>query len=134
MTELGDRHAPVSAIAMGEIRSHPYFDWPKHVTGKTNATVRRLYNKSHADQDLYWEHYGKRSLAETGNMMLKTRFGHYLRSRTPNAQYAECMLRCICHNVACLVHAVKEFDVEPRYWTMNIAELPLFGTTQGQVA
>jgi hypothetical protein len=112
----------------------PYFDWPTGVTGKTNATVRRLYNKFRADQDDYWSHYGKRSLAETGNMMMKTRFGHYLRSRTPHAQYAESMLRCICHNVACLVMAVKELNVEPRYWTTDLAELPLFGTTQGEVA
>jgi hypothetical protein len=66
-------------------------------------------------------HYGKRSLAETGNMMMKTRFGHNLRSRTPHAQYAESMLRCICHNVACLVMAVKELNVEPRYWTTDLA-------------
>lgn len=112
----------------------PYFDWPTGVTGKTNATVRRLYNKFRADQDDYWSHYGKRSLAETGNMMMKTRFGHYLRSRTPHAQYAESMLRCICHNVACLVMAVKELNVEPRYWTTDLTELPLFGTTQGEVA
>jgi hypothetical protein len=46
--------------------------------------------------------------------MLKTRFGHYLRSRAPHAQYAESMLRCVYHNVACLVHAVQELRVEPK--------------------
>lgn len=62
--------------------------------------------------------------------MLKTRFGHYLRSRVPHAQYAESMLRCVCHNVACLVMAVQELHIEPRYWTPSPAELPLFGSAQ----
>ena len=94
--------------AVEKAGGRPYFDWKRGVTGKTNLTVRRLYNKFLADQDDYWDHYGKRSLAETGNQMMKVRFGHYLRSRVPHAQYAESMLRCICHNVACLVMAVKE--------------------------
>ena len=45
-------------------------------------------------------------------------------------QYAESMLRCICHNVACLVMAVKELNVEPRYWATDLTELPDFGSTQ----
>jgi transposase len=115
--------------AVEAIGGNPYFDWPKHVTGKTNSSIRRLYNKFRADQDEYWDRYGKRSLAESGNMSMKTRFGHHLRSRVPHAQYAESMLRCICHNVAMLVMAVKEFNVDPRYWANEIAESPLFGST-----
>jgi transposase len=116
--------------AVEDVGAKPYFDWPKRVTGKTRPIIRRLYNNFRADQEEYWRHYHQRSLAETGNSMLKTRFGHYLRSRVPHAQYAESMLRCICHNVACLVMAVQELHVEPRYWTPSPAELPLFGSTQ----
>jgi transposase len=115
--------------AVEDVGGQPYFDWPKGVTGKTRPIIRRLYNKFRADQDEYWRHYHVRSLAETGNSMLKTRFGHYLRSRVPNAQYAESMLRCVCHNVACLVMAVQELHIEPRYWTPSPAELPMFGST-----
>lgn len=56
------------------------------------------------------------------------RVGGYLRSRVPHAQYAESMLRCIYHNVACLIMAVQELGIEPKYWTHNPAELPLFGS------
>jgi transposase len=95
----------------------PYIDWPDRVTGATNNIVRRLYNKFQADQDDYWRHYHQRSLAESAIHMIKTRFSHRLRSRVPNAMYAECMLRCICHNVACLVQAVEELKIEPKYWS-----------------
>ena len=116
--------------AVEAIGGNPYFDWPKGVTGKTRPAIRRLYDKFRSDQEEYWRHYGKRSLAESGNKMLKERFGYTLQSRVPNAQYAEAMLRCICHNVACTIMAVLEFGVEPRYWADPITESPLFGSTQ----
>ncbi len=105
----------------------PYIDWPARVTGATSPIIRRLYNKFMADQEEYWRHYHQRSKAETGMHMIKTRFSHRLRSRVPNAMYAECMLRCISHNVAMLVQAVEELKIEPKYWTPATNIVPLVG-------
>ena len=117
--------------AVEEIGATPFYDWRDGVTGKTHPeTVGRLYRRFKDDQDLYWERYGRRSLAESGMNAIKTRFGHSLRSRVPGAQFAELMLRLICHNVAQLIMAVQEFNVDPRYWAQDlIAKLPDFGTT-----
>jgi len=119
------------AAAVEEVGAAFYVDWIRGRTGKTKkAALLRLHEKFKADKDLYWSHYDKgRPLAETGNMMLKTRFGHSLKSRNADTQYAEVMLRCICHNIACLVMAVQELGVEPKYWTRDLSELPDFGTT-----
>ncbi len=94
-----------------------YCDFPSGVTGKTSPSIRRLHDRMMADWDEYRRHYHQRSLAETGMSMIKTRFSHRLRSRVPHAQYAECMLRVISHNVACLVQAVEELHIEPKYWS-----------------
>jgi transposase len=93
------------------------------VTGVSHPSLKRLCARFRADEEEYRHHYHQRSLVETGNSMLKTRFGHWLRSRVRNAQYAESMLRVICHNVACLVHAVKEFQIEPKYWSPTHATM-----------
>ena len=121
-----------NVVAVEEAGGHPYFDWPKNVTGKTRPeTLGRLYRKFQDDQDLYWKHYGKRSLSESGINVIKTRFGHSLRSRTEHAQHAELMLRLVAHNVAQLIQAVEKFNVEPRYWAQDlIAKLPDFGSMQ----
>lgn len=121
------------AAAVEKVGAEFYVDWKRGVTGKTKkGALHRLYRKFRADPELYRGEYEKgRPLAETGNMMLKERFGHSMRSRTSNTQYAECMLRCICHNVACLVMAVKELGIEPKYWEPEeLAKLPDFGSTQ----
>ena len=119
------------AAAVEEIGAAFYVDWIRGRTGKTKkAALLRLYKTFDANPERYWNLYDTgRPLAETGNMMLKTRFGHSLKSRTSNSQYAEVMLRCICHNIACLVMAVQELGVEPQYWTPDLSELPNFGTT-----
>jgi len=121
-----------NVAAVEAVGGTPFYDWRDGVTGKTHPeTVGRLYRRFHDDQDLYWEHYGKRSLAESGMNSIKTRFGHALRSRVQHAQFAELMLRLICHNVAQLIMAVQEFNVDPRYWAQElIAKLPDFGTTR----
>jgi len=116
--------------AVERVGGKPFFDFPKGVTGKTRPAVRRLYEQFLENKEAYWREYGKRSLAESGNQALKERFGHYLRSRTPNAQYAECMLRCICHNIARTVQAVQEFKVHPKFWANAITERADFGSWQ----
>lgn len=119
------------ATAVEEVGASFYVDWIRGRTGKTKqAALLRLYKTFDANPERYWNLYDTgRPLAETGNMMLKTRFGHCLRSRQPNQQYAEVMLRCICHNIACLVMAMEELGVETKYWTQDLSELPDFGTT-----
>ena len=116
---LGDAAymAAYNVEAIEKTGASAFIDWPARVTGAGSAIIRRLYNKFQADQEDYWAHYHQRSLAESGMNMIKTRFSHRLRSRVPNAQYAETMLRCVCHNVAMLVQAVEELGVEAKYWT-----------------
>jgi len=113
--------------AIEAIRAEAYIDFPARVTGMSSPSIRRLYNKMRADEEEYARHYHQRSLAETGMSMIKTRFSHRLRSRVPHAQYAEAMLRCIGHNVACLVQAVDELKIDPKYWSPAPMTVPLIG-------
>ena len=121
-----------NVLAVEEIGATPFFDFRDNVTGKTQPeTVGRLYNRMKDDQDLYWENYDWRTLAEAGMNSIKSRFGHALRSRALNAQCAEVMLRLVCHNIAQLITAVQELNVDPRYWAQDlIAKLPDFGSMQ----
>lgn len=107
------------------------------VTGKTKkGALHRLYYKMRTNPEEYRRRYEKgHPLCETGNSMIKERFGPRMRSRKANAQYAEFLLRCICHNVACLIVAVKELGIEAKYWDHDlISKLPEFGSTQPTVS
>jgi hypothetical protein len=121
------------AKAVEEAGAAFYVDFKRGVTGKTHrGALQRVYNQMCANPEEYRRLYEQgHPLCETGNSMIKERFGPRMRSRTPNAQYAEFMLRAICHNVACLVMAIKELGIEPKYWDQDIiGKLPDFGSTQ----
>lgn len=121
------------ANAVEEAGASFYVDFKRGVTGRTErGALQRVYNQMAANPEEYRRLYEKgHPLCETGNSMIKERFGPRMRSRKPDAQHAEFMLRAICHNVACLVMAVKELGIEPKYWDRDvIGKLPDFGTTQ----
>jgi transposase len=46
--------------------------------------------------------YGQRSQSETAHSMIKRNLGSALRSRTPDRQKKEMMLRVLVHNIALL--------------------------------
>jgi hypothetical protein len=69
--------------AVEKVGGAPYFGWKRGVTGKSpgKPALRRLYEEFRDHHERYITQYRKgRPLAETGNMMLKTRFGHALQS------------------------------------------------------
>lgn len=129
---LGDSayNASYNIAAVEAVGAMPYFDWRDGVTGATNPIQKRLYLKFRSDPEAYEDRYHQRSKAESGMHQIKTRFSHRTRSRTPNAMYAELMLRCVSHNIAMVVQAIEEFGIEPKFWTSPataplIAALPL---------
>jgi hypothetical protein len=53
--------------------------------------------------------------AGTGGAPRRGVFGDSVRSRTSTAQINEVLLKVLCHNIRCLVHAIHEFDVAPLF-------------------
>jgi len=49
--------------------------------------------------------------------MVKRKFGASVRTKTPTSQMHEVLLKCLCHNLAVLVHAIHELGIEPSFWT-----------------
>lgn len=120
-----------NVIAVENIGATPFYDGIEEKTGKRRPAIKRLHDRFLDDQDLYWDGYSPRALAESGMHAVKERFGYSLSSRVPHAQYAEVMLRFICHNIAQLIMAIEKFNVDPRYWAQELIEkLPDFGSTQ----
>jgi hypothetical protein len=114
--------------AVERVGGKPFFNFKDGVDGRSRPAIKRLHDVFMADPERYRKHYNRRQGAENGNGILKKRFGHSLRARTPHAQYAECMLRCIAHNIAMLVMSVQELGINPRYWAADICKTADFGS------
>ena len=44
--------------------------------------------------------------------MIKSKFGGSVRSKLPTAQVNEVLSKVLCHNLACIVHAIAKFDID----------------------
>jgi len=67
-------------------------------------------------RDEWLQHYHRRSNVETTFSMIKRKFGGAVRAKKPEAMANEVLLKCLAHNLSCLVHAIHELGVEPTFW------------------
>jgi len=57
----------------------------------------------------------KRSNVETTVMMIKTKFGDSVRSKTDVAMKNEVLCKILCHNLCCLISAFHELGIEAQF-------------------
>ena len=62
-------------------------------------------------------HYHKRSAVESTFSSVKRKFGASVRAKTPAAQMNEVLLKTLCFNLSCVVHAIHELKIDPAFWT-----------------
>ena len=63
----------------------------------------------------FLQHYHKRSNVETAVMMIKSKFGDAVRSKTETAMRNEVLCKILCHNVCCLIQAMHELGIRPDF-------------------
>ena len=60
-------------------------------------------------------HYHQRSNVESTFWMIKRKFGHYVRTKLPEAQENEVLTKVICHNISVLAEAMLTYDISPEF-------------------
>ena len=103
--------------AIEDVGAVPYVPFKINSRGTGgSAAWRRLWHTFEARNDEFLAHYHQRSNVETTFSMVKRKFGASVRAKTPAAQMNEVLLKCLCHNLACVVQAIHEVGIEPRFW------------------
>lgn len=80
------------------------------------ALWKNMYHFFALNNDRFMAHYHKRSNVETTFHMIKSKFGDALRSRTERAQINEALLKVLCHNICCLIQAMFELGLKPKFY------------------
>jgi transposase len=101
-----------SRLNLGVIESlgaTPYVPFKTNARGDTDSPMwNRLFHYFHMQKDEFMMHYHKRSNIESTFSSMKRKFGEIIRSKTPVAQRNEALLKVLCHNIVCVIHAVTE--------------------------
>lgn len=107
-------HANLATImAAGAI---PFIPFKENSGSEGSEAWARMWHHFSANKADFLAHYHRRSNVETAFSSIKRKFGGAVRSKLPAAQLNEVLLKCLCHNLSCLVHAIHELGVEPKFW------------------
>ena len=88
---------------------------PTHSLDKTGLW-RQMYHYYSYNHDRFARNYHKRSNVESTFMMIKTKFGDALRSKSRTAQINEALCKVLCHNICCLIQSMFELGLKPKFW------------------
>jgi transposase len=78
------------------------------VVSDRSETWNRLFHYFQWRKDEFLQRYHKRSNAESTFSAMKRKFGDTIRSKSPVAQRNEALLKVLCHNIVCVIHAMAE--------------------------
>jgi transposase len=94
----------------------PFIPLKSNSRGTGSPAMKRLAHAIAANEQEFLAHYHARSNVESTFSALKRKFGENLRSKNPDAQVNEVLLKCLSFNLSRLVHAIHTFGVEPKFW------------------
>ena len=81
---------------------------------------KTMFGYFHLHHEQFMQFYHRRSNVETTFSMIKGKFGHKLRSKTPTAQETEVLAKILCHNLCCIIYAIFELGLQPGFLTGGI--------------
>lgn len=108
-------HANVQGVM--DMGAEPFIPFKSNSSGQTGPEAwKRMWHFFQLNRPGFLAHYHKRSNVETAFSMIKMKFGAAVRSKTLVAQVNEVLLKVLCHNLCCLIHAIYELRLEPVFW------------------
>ena len=75
----------------------PYICFKSNTTAAAGGLMAKMFHLYNLNRDEYLSHYHKRSNVETTNMMIKSKFGDSIRSKTDTAMTNEALCKILCH-------------------------------------
>lgn len=125
MDEVSADKAYLSNNNLKTVASHaatPYIPFKVDSTitkdKKQSQLWKQMFHYFSYNQDRFMAHYHKRSNVETTFHMVKAKFGDKLRSKLKTAQINEALCKVLCHNICCLIQAMYELGLKPKFWAL----------------
>jgi transposase/predicted nucleic acid-binding Zn finger protein len=107
--------------AAANVQAVPYIPFKSNSSGKDKKQAplwKQMWHYFSCHQERFMRSYHKRSNVETTFMMIKAKFGDSVRSKTQRVQINEALCKVLCHNICCLIHAMYELGLKPKFWSV----------------
>ena len=94
----------------------PFIPFKTNSQANKNGMIwKKMFYYFQLNNEEFLQHYHKRSNAETSAMMVKSKFGGSVRSKTWTAQINEVLCKIICHNICVVIQEMHELGINPNF-------------------
>ncbi len=92
----------------------PIIPFKSNATGTTRGSPmwRAMFEFFTERREDFNYFYGQRAQVESAFSRMKRNFGEFLKSKNHQAQKNEVLLKCVCHNIACLVNEIYQRGIK----------------------
>jgi transposase len=99
---------------IAQLNALPFIPFKKNTTGRSRGCPlwHAMFDFFQNDQEGFKHYYGQRSQSESAFSRIKRNWGEFLKSKTFQAQQNEVLLKCLCHNIACLIAQIFERNLK----------------------
>ena len=109
--------------AINAVKAVPFIPFKSYSKGNQghkpfDGLWHSMWHFYNFNREVFMQHYHKRSNAETVFSMIKSKFGGFVRAKTPIAQVNEVLCKILCHNICVLIQSIYELGLEPTFWTV----------------
>lgn len=101
---------------VGDAGGTPYISFKDNTTAAQGGLFAKMFHYYNLHRDDFLTRYHKRSNVETTNMMIKSKFGDSIRSKTDVPMTNEALCKVPCHNIVCLIQSQYELGIVPVFW------------------
>jgi transposase len=99
--------------AIAAVGATPYIMFKSWTTGNVGGLFKKMFHYFQFKREDFLAHYHRRSNVESTVMMIKSKFGDSVRSKTEVAARNEVLAKVLCHNICCLISAMYELGIQP---------------------
>ncbi len=100
--------------AIAAVGAQPFVAFKTNSGEGSTKVWRRAFHLFQFHREEWLAHYHKRSRIESVFSAVKRKYGGAVRAKAPEAMVNEVLLKCLAHNLSCLVHAIHELGIEPK--------------------
>lgn len=94
----------------------PFIPFKTNSQANKNGMIwKKMFYFFQLNNEEFLQHYHKRSNAETSVMMVKSKFGGSVRSKTWTAQINEVLCKIICHNICVVIQEMHELGINSNF-------------------
>jgi transposase len=98
--------------AIAKVGATPFIAFKSNATGEVGGLFRKMFHFFQFKREDFLAHYHRRSNVESTVMMIKSKFGDSVRSKSDTAVRNEVLCKVLAHNVCCLISAMYELGIE----------------------